>query len=73
MQILKGSRREITIMEWNELLSKAKRRLAESEKCYELYHDDDSLEWIQQDKKKVAYIEKQIEEVIKIMDKNDIK
>ena len=32
MQILKGTKREITLLEWNEVLSKAEKSLAESKK-----------------------------------------
>ena len=53
MQILKGSKREITLMQWNEKLEKAKKSLEESKKCYELYGDDDSRQWIKEDEEKV--------------------
>lgn len=53
MQILKGSKREITLMQWNEKLEKAKKSLEESKKCYELYGDDDSMQWIKEDEEKV--------------------
>ena len=32
MQILKGTKREITLLEWNEVLAKAEKHLAESKK-----------------------------------------
>ena len=32
MQILKGTKREITLLEWNELLTKAEKNLAVSKK-----------------------------------------
>lgn len=60
-------------MQWNEQLEKAKKRLLESEKCYELYGDEDSLSWIDEDKQKVKEIEKHIEEVTKYMDEHNIK
>jgi len=37
MQILKGTKREITLMQWNEQLEKAEKRLAESEECQRRY------------------------------------
>ena len=42
MQVLKGTKREITLMLWNEQLEKAKKRLEESKKCYDclLYTSD---------------------------------
>lgn len=73
MQILKGTKREITLLEWNEVLAKAEKHLAESKKCYELYGDDDSKQWVEEDTAKVDYIKQQIKEVTDFMDKNNIK
>lgn len=73
MQILKGTKREITLLEWNEVLAKAEKRLAESKKCYELYGDDDSKQWVEEDTAKVNHIKQQIKEVTDFMDKNQIK
>lgn len=73
MQILTGSKREITLMQWNEQLEKAKKRLEESKKCYELYGDEDSKKWIAEDQEKVNKIEQQIKEVIAFMDEHNIK
>ena len=73
MYILTGSKREITLMQWNEQLEKAKKRLEESKKCYELYGDEDSKRWIAEDEKKVADIEKKIKEVVEFMEEHDIK
>lgn len=73
MQILTGTKREITLMQWNEQLEKAKKRLEESKKCYELYGDEDAKQWIVEDQEKVNKIEQQIKEVIAFMDKFDIK
>lgn len=73
MQILTGTKREITLMQWNEQLEKAKKSLEESKKCYELYGDDDSKQWIVEDQEKVNKIEQQIKEVIAFMDEHNIK
>ena len=73
MQVLRGTKREITMMEWNEVLAKAEKKLADSKKCYELYGDDDSKQWIEEDEKKVAEIKQQIKEVVEFMDKHGIK
>lgn len=73
MQILKGTKREITLLEWNEVLAKAEKHLAVSKKCYELYEDDDSKQWIEEDTAKVNHIKQQIKEVTDFMDKNNIK
>ena len=73
MQVLRGTKREITMMEWNEVLSKAEKKLSDSEKCYELYGDEDSKQWIEEDEKKVAEIKRKIKEVIELMDNLGIK
>ena len=73
MQVLRGTKREITMMEWNEVLAKAEKKLADSKKCYELYGDDDSKQWIEEDEKKVAEIKQQIKEVTEFMDNRGIK
>lgn len=73
MQIITGSKREITLMQWNEQLAKAKKSLEESKKCYELYKDEDSKQWIAEDEQKVAEIEQYIKEVIVFMDEHNIK
>lgn len=73
MQILKGTKREITLFEWNEVLTKAEKSLADSKKCYELYGDEDSKQWVEEDTAKVNHIKQQIKEVIDFMDKNNIK
>lgn len=72
MQILKGTKREITLMQWEEQLAKAKKSLEDSKKCYEIYKDEDSKQWIAEDEKKVAEIEQKIKEVIAFMDANNI-
>ena len=73
MQVLRGTKSEITMMEWNEVLAKAEKKLADSKKCYELYGDDDSKQWIEEDEKKVAEIKQQIKEVVEFMDNHGIK
>lgn len=73
MQILRGTKRDITLAEWNEKLEKAKKRLEESKRCYELYGDDGSKQWIAEDEQKVSYIEQQIKEVIAYMDEHSIR
>ena len=73
MQILKGTKREITLLEWNEVLAKAEKSLAESKKCYELYGDDDSKQWVEEDTAKVDYVKQQIKEVTDFIEKKQIK
>ena len=72
MQILRGTKRQITLMEWNEQLEKAKKRLENSKECYRRFGDEDSKQWIAEDEQKVAEIEQKIEEVIAYMDAHNI-
>lgn len=73
MQVLTGTRREITLMQWNERLEKAKKRLEDSKECYRRFGDEDSKQWIAEDEKKVAEIEQKIKDVIAYMDTHTIK
>ena len=73
MQVLRGTPREITMMECSEVLAKAEKKLADSKKCFELYGDEDSKQWIEEDEKKVAEIKQQIKEVVEFMDNHGIK
>lgn len=72
MQTLRGTKRQITLMQWNEQLAKAEKSLADSKKCYELYGDDDYKQWIEEDQAKVDKIKQQIQEVIAFMDAHNI-
>ena len=72
MQILRGTKREIAMMEWNEVLAKAEKRLADSKKCFELYGDEDSKRWIEEDQEKVDKIKQSIKEVVEFMDNHNI-
>lgn len=72
MQVLKGTKREITLMLWNEQLEKAKKRLENSKECYRRFGDEDSKQWIAEDEQKAAEIEQKIEKVIAYMDAHNI-
>lgn len=54
-------------------LKRQRKKLEESKKCYELFGDEDSNQWVKDDQKKVNKIEQQIKEVIAFMDANNIK
>lgn len=73
MQVVIRTRRENTLIQWNEILEKAKKRLVNSKKCYELFGDDDSKRWIAEDEKAVNDIEEKIKKVIAFMDAHGIK
>lgn len=72
MQILKGTKREITLMQWNEQLEKVKKRLEDSKECYRRFGDEDSKQWIVEDEMKVAEIEQKIRNVIAYIDAHNI-
>lgn len=72
MQVLRGTKRQITLMEWNEQLEKAKKRLENSKECYRRFGDEDSKQWITENEQKVAEIEQKIENVIAYMDAHNI-
>lgn len=71
MQILTGTKREITLFQWNEQLEKAEKRLAESQECHRRFGDNE--DWVVEDQRKVDEIKQQIKEVIATMDKLGIK
>ena len=73
MRVMKGTKREITLFEWGEVLAKAEKRLADSKKCYELFGDEDSRKWVEEDTAKVNKIKQQIKEVTEFMNKYGIK
>jgi hypothetical protein len=60
------------MMEWNETLAKAEKKLADSKKCFELYGDEDSRRWIAEDEKKVSEIKDRIKKVVAYMDAHNI-
>lgn len=71
MQILRGTKREITLFQWNEQLEKAEKRLADSKECFRRFGDNE--DWVVEDQRKVDEIKQQIKEVIATMDKLGIK
>ena len=73
MQILRGTKREITLMQWNEQLIKAEKRLSDSKKCFELFGGSDDKQRVAEDEEKVNEIKKHIEKVIEFMDSHKIK
>lgn len=71
MQILSGTKREITLRQWNEQLEKAEKKLADSKKCHEIFGGNE--QWIAEDEEKVNNIKMQIEKVTAFMDAHNIK
>ena len=73
MQILQGTKREITLMEWDEQLKKAEKRLADSKECYRRFGEEDDEQRVIEDENKVAEIKQHIKEVTEFMDEHNIK
>lgn len=73
MQILRGTKREITLMQWNEQLRKAEKRLSDSKKCFELFGGSDDKQRVAEDEEKVNEIKKYMEQAIEFMDAHNIK
>lgn len=71
MEILTGTKREIALLQWNEQLQKAEKRLQDSQKVFELFGDNE--EWVKEDQRKVDEIKKQIKEVVEYMDIHNIR
>lgn len=72
MELVVRTRREHTLLQWSEVLEKAKKRLANSKKCYELFGDDDSERYVKEDEQAVKEIEEKIKKVIAFMDEHGI-
>ena len=70
MQILSGTKREITLAQWYEKLQKAEKRLADSKECFRRFGDNE--DWIVEDQRKVDEIKQQIKEVTRYMDNHGI-
>ena len=55
------TRYESTMKQWEEVLRKAEKKLQNSELCFEKFGDEDSRQWVEEDKAEVERIKKQIE------------
>lgn len=71
MQVLKGTKREITLMLWNEQLQKAEKKLAESRECQKRFGDHE--DWVRKDEQKVEEIKQNMQEVVEYMNKHNIR
>lgn len=70
MQVLTGTKREITIRLLDEQIAKAKKTVSDSKKCFELYGDNE--DWIAEDKKKLFELEQHKRKAIAYMDEHGI-
>ena len=73
MQILQGTKREITITQWKEQLEKHIKRANDSMECFRRFHDSDSLEHLKEDAEKIIYYCEHAKEAIDFMDLHGIK
>ena len=73
MQILNGTKAEITCMEWDEQIIKAKKRLENSKKCFERFGDSDSAMWVAEDENKLAELIQKKKKAMDFIKKYQIK
>ncbi len=72
MQVLKGTKRQITLMEWQEQLEKYMKRANDSMECFRRYHSSDDLTHLSEDCEKLIKLCNQTKEVIAFMDAHGI-
>ncbi len=72
MQVLKGTKRQITIMEWEEQLEKYIKRTNDDMECFRRYHSTDDLADLIEDCEKLIELSKHTKQAIDFMDKNNI-
>lgn len=70
MEIMTGSKREITIRLWQEQVDKYRERLAQSEEVMRRFGE---CEWLEEDRQKVLEVETGMREAIEYMDRQGIK
>ena len=73
MQFFKVTKRQITIMEWEEQLEKYIKRSSDDMECFRRYHSQDDLNDLIEDCEKLIELSKHAKEAIDFMDKNNIK
>lgn len=73
MEILTGTKRQISVKLWKEQLEKHVRRLNDSMECFRRFEEADDLEHLIEDCDKLAEIAKQAKKAIEYMDYNNIR
>lgn len=73
MQILTGTKREITILEWRELIEKYMKRANDSVECFRRFSESDDLEHLIEDCEKILEYAKGAKKAIEHMDALGIK
>ncbi len=69
MQILKGTKREITIIQWQEQLEKYMKRANDSMECFRRYHEPDDLTHLSEDCEKLIETCNNAKEAIRTLEK----
>ena len=72
MKIMTGTRREITITQWQEEIEKHIKRANDSMECFRRFKDSDSLEFLIEDCQKIIENASHAREAINYMDTNNI-
>ena len=73
MQVLTGTKRQITIMQWQEQIEKYTKRANDSAECFKLYHNSDDLIHLSEDCEKLIEICNHAKGAIEFMDAHNIK
>ena len=73
MEIMTGSRREITIFQWKEILEKYMKRANDSMECFRRFEEASDLEHLIEDCEKIIENAKQLKKAIEFMDLNGVK
>ena len=73
MQVLTGTKREITIMLWKEQLEKYMKRANDSMECFRRFSESDDLEHLIEDCEKLLDAARHAKGAIEFMDNNLIK
>ena len=72
MQVMTGTKREITIFTWQEQIEKHVKRANDSMECFRRFKDSDSLERLIEDCEKIIENARHTKEAINFMDFNNI-
>lgn len=72
MQIITGTRREITIFQWEEQIEKHMKRLNESMECFRRFHETDDLTHMLEDIENLTKNITQCRKAIEYMDAHGI-
>ena len=68
MQIMSGTKREVTLRQWEEQLEKCIKRANESMESFRRYHDESSVDFLIEDAQKIEDVARNVKEVIHRMD-----